>query len=82
MAGDNNCRYMRQLEENKIMCSDSSHKDIGYRHAMTNQQLQMYMHQQSISQANTATYLQIMQQNKPVNCSSYAVGNTLQTNCR
>ena len=81
MAGDSNCRYMRQLEENKIMCSDSSGKEIGYREAMTDQQLQMYMHQQSIDQANAAMYLQYMQQNTPVNCSSYAVGSTVQTNC-
>jgi hypothetical protein len=82
MAGDDSCRYMRQLEANKVMCSDSSHKDIGYRLAMTNQQLQMYMHQQSINQANAAMYLQYMQQNKPVNCSSYVVGDTVQTYCQ
>lgn len=86
LAGDSNCRYMRQLDVNKIMCSDSSHKDIGYREAMTDQQLQMFMHQQSMDQANTAMYLQYIQQNKPVNlqtnCTSNVIGGTVFTNCR
>jgi len=90
LAGDSNCRFMRQLEANRIMCQDASRKDVGYRDAMTDQQLQMYMHQQSMDQANSAMYLQYMQQNmqqnQPVNlktnCTSNVIGGTVYTNCR
>ncbi len=82
MAGDDNCRYMRQLDNNRIMCQDSSHKDVGYREAMTDQQLQMYMHQQSIDQANSAMILNSLQQSQPVNCTSNAIGSQVYTNCR
>lgn len=54
MAGDDNCKFMRQIEPDKVMCQNSSHRDTGYRIAMTDQQLQMYMHQQSLDQANAA----------------------------
>ena len=86
LAGDSNCRYMRQLEANRIMCQDASRKDIGYRDAMTDQQLQMYMHQQSMDQAAAGMYLQSIQQNQPVNlktnCTSNVIGGTVFTNCR
>jgi hypothetical protein len=90
LAGDSNCRFMRQLEANRIMCQDASRKDVGYRDAMTDQQLQMYMHQQSMDQANSAMYLQYMQQNmqqnEPVNlktnCTSNVINGTVYTNCR
>ena len=58
MAGDDNCRFFRQLDADRIMCFNSSSKEIGYRAAMTDQQLQMYMHEQSIGQADDAMLLQ------------------------
>lgn len=81
MAGDENCIYMRQLDENRIMCQNAARQNVGYRNAMTDQQLQMYMHQQSISQANNAMMLQYLQSTKPVNCTSSAIGNQVYTNC-
>jgi len=64
MAGDENCRYMRPLDENRIICSNSSHIDTGHRAAMTDQQLQMYMHQESMDQANSAMILQSTKQGR------------------
>ena len=60
MAGDDNCRYMRQIATDRIMCSNANHVDIGYRDAMTDQQLQMYMNQQQVNATLLAPQL-----NKP-----------------
>lgn len=81
MAGDSDCVSMKQLDDNKIVCYDHSKKETGYRAAMTDQQLQMYMHQQSMAQANSAMILNSAQQNKRVNCTSNRIGNQVYTNC-
>jgi len=51
LAGDKNCARYRELSSNSIMCLDKHGKEIGYRNAMTNQDLQMYMQQQQLAAA-------------------------------
>jgi len=68
MAGDSNCRKYRVLTSSRIMCKDSNGKDMGYRDAMTNQQLQMYMHKESMDQQEQARQAQQVQNNRRVNC--------------
>lgn len=42
MGGDSNCSKYRMLSESRIMCINRGGEDMGYRDAMTSQQLQMY----------------------------------------
>ena len=48
MAGDSNCTRWNWLSSTRIMCSDSDGNQTGYRDAMTNQQLEMYRHNQTM----------------------------------
>ncbi|MGB5964490.1 MAG: hypothetical protein WBG65_03040 [Sulfurimonadaceae bacterium] len=54
MAGDDNCRKYRVLSSTRIMCQDANGKDMGYRDAMTNQQISMYQHNRQIAQQEAA----------------------------
>ena len=53
MAGDSSCKRVRALSSNRVMCMDGDGNDTGYRNAMTDQQLQMYRHNQSMQQQQT-----------------------------
>ena len=50
MAGDSSCQQARQYTEDKIMCIDGNGKETGWREAMTDQQLQMWQHNQQMEQ--------------------------------
>lgn len=54
MAGDSNCVRYRQLTNSRIMCIDENGREVGYRDAMTDQELQMYMHNRTIEQQKSA----------------------------
>lgn len=47
MGGDSNCRRYRVISDDRIMCMNSDGQDVGYRNAMTNQELQMWQFNQS-----------------------------------
>ena len=68
MACDANCRYIRQIATDRIMCMNAKHVDIGYRDAMTDQQLQMYMNQQQVNATLIAPQLNKPQSKKPTTC--------------
>lgn len=64
MAGDKSCSNYRILSDSRIMCINKKGEETGYRDAMSNQQLQMYMYQQQQEQ-------QLIQQNRPTNTNCY-----------
>lgn len=47
MTGDSNCRSFRQISSDRIMCYDSDEKQIGWRQAMSDKELQMHMYQKA-----------------------------------
>lgn len=59
-AGDSDCRSANQRTDTSITCYNSDGEETGYRNAMTDQQLQMYRHNQQMSQqqsiANQKSY--------------------------
>ena len=59
-TGDSDCKLSRQRTDTSITCYNSDDKETGYRNAMTDQQLQMYRHNQQMSQrqsiANQESY--------------------------
>lgn len=68
MAGDANCRYIRQIATDRIMCMNKKHVDIGYRDAMTDQQLQVYMSQQQVNATLLAPQLNRTQPKTTTTC--------------
>lgn len=42
MGGDSNCRRYRVISDDKIMCMNIDGQDMGYRNAMSDQELEMY----------------------------------------
>ncbi|WP_413479704.1 hypothetical protein [Vibrio hibernica] len=69
MAGDSSCQRVRQYTEDKIMCIDGDGKETGWRQAMTDQQLQMWQHnQQQNSTTNTNCYRTY---DGGMNCTTY-----------
>lgn len=49
MGGDSKCKRYRVISNSRIMCQDSKGRDMGWRDAMTNQQISMWQHNQSQS---------------------------------
>lgn len=45
LAGDSDCVRYRQLSDSRIMCINKKGEEVGYRDAMTDQQLQVYMYE-------------------------------------
>lgn len=45
MGGDPNCARYRIISSDRIMCANKNDEETGYRDAMTDQQLQIYMHE-------------------------------------
>ena len=54
MAGDSSCSQIRQYTEDKIMCINSDGEESGWRPALTDQQLQMWRHNQTMSQQQSS----------------------------
>jgi hypothetical protein len=81
MAGDLDCQSMTQLDDSRVVCYDSSKNVTGYRNAMTDQQLQMYMHQQSMSQAYSANFANSFNRSYGRSCVSNVIGKQVYTNC-
>lgn len=50
MAGDSKCRDGRFESDDTIRCYTSDGEYTGIRHAMTDQQFQMYMHKENMEQ--------------------------------
>jgi hypothetical protein len=72
MAGDKNCARMKKLSDTRIMCENTDGKETGYRDAMTDQQLQMWRHNQQIQQQNQPTYTNCYKTyGGGVNCTTY-----------
>lgn len=73
MAGDDNCRKIRSISDTRIMCANKDGQEMGYRDAMTDQQISMYQsdrqyeqqeyQQLNQSMQNTNRNLQMQQQN-------------------
>lgn len=51
MAGDDNCVRYRQLSDSRIMCINGDGQETGYRNAMSDQEMQYYMHKDAQNQA-------------------------------
>jgi len=64
MTGDSNCRLSRERTDTSINCYNSDDELMGYRNAMTDQQLQMYRHNKQMEQME-------QQQNKTTNTNCY-----------
>lgn len=62
MAGDPSCVQMRALSSTRIMCVDKNGNEMGYRDAMTPDQLQMYQMQQAYNQQQMQILSQQLQQ--------------------
>jgi len=77
MTGDSNCIKGNVVNSNTIKCYTSDGKMTGYRAAMTDQQVQMYMHNENMANRTTSAVLSNSsnQSNKrPMYCSQGQVG--------
>ncbi|MFQ6238265.1 hypothetical protein [Sinorhizobium meliloti] len=54
MAGDANCKTMRQYGPDRIMCTDAKGQNTGWRPAMTDQELFVYQSNQMIEAQRSA----------------------------
>ncbi|CAD0184480.1 hypothetical protein RUESEDTHA_01362 [Ruegeria sp. THAF57] len=54
MAGDNACARVTQVAKGRVMCTNTAGQNTGYRDAMSDQQLQMYRHNQLMAQQRRA----------------------------
>ena len=53
MMGDSDCARYTVLDSNRVMCYNSDGEEMGYRSAMSNQELQQWRFNKSQSNANT-----------------------------
>lgn len=63
MAGDKSCVKARALSDTRIMCADKDGQELGYRDAMTSDQMTMWMHQQTIAAMQSAATQQGIRDN-------------------
>jgi hypothetical protein len=56
MAGDSSCARANNADSNTINCYNSKGEFQGIRHAMTDQELQMYMHNQQMEAQSRQSY--------------------------
>lgn len=54
MAGDDNCVGYKQLTSTRIRCIDRNRQELGYRDAMSDQEISMYQHNRMIEQQESA----------------------------
>jgi len=71
LAGDSNCKRYRVLSESRIMCMNKKGEEVGYRDAMTDQQLQMYMYQQQQIQQFMPTTTNCYRTYTGMSCTTY-----------
>lgn len=62
MAGDKNCKQGKNVSETRIMCFDNKRRFTGYRDAMTEQDMQLYLAGRIQDQIASAQFNQSMQQ--------------------
>ncbi|MDP3279483.1 MAG: hypothetical protein Q8M57_00245 [Nitrosomonas sp.] len=76
MAGDESCVQIRALSDTRVMCADTNGKETGYREAMTDQQLQMYQHNQQMDAQALDNFTKSMRRNRPkyTNCTTFSGG--------
>ena len=70
MTGDSNCRSSTQRTSTTINCYDSDGELLGFRTAMTDQELDMYRHNQQMKQQQSNQIYNTNNQNKPVFCNT------------
>jgi peptidoglycan hydrolase CwlO-like protein len=61
MMGDSNCALYRAKNDSQVNCYTSSDEYVGYRNAMSNQEISMYQHNQGIKQQESAQLNQSLQ---------------------
>lgn len=82
LAGDSNCVRYRQLSESRIMCINKKGEEVGYRDAMTDQELQVYMYNQQQTHEAIKSFSESMRSMSPkytncyktysgMNCTTY-----------
>jgi len=52
MMGDSDCKRYKVLDSNRVTCYNSDGENMGYRNAMSNQELQQYRFNKAQSNAN------------------------------
>lgn len=70
MTGDSQCYYYRQVAVNAIACYDSKKRFTHNRYAMSDQQLFMYQHEESLRQARDQQILSNTAIRRPVQCTN------------
>ena len=55
MTGDSSCRFSRPRTDTSINCYNSDDEPTGYRNAMTDQELSMYQHRQTMNAMQAQT---------------------------
>ena len=53
MLEDSNCRSFKSMKNDRVMCYDAHGKPTGWRKALSNQELQMYMHEENMEKLNS-----------------------------
>ena len=67
LTGDANCKHVKAVTNNTIICFNSNHKWTGTRYAMTPQDIQMYQYERSrVDAMNRAAMQNTIQ--RPVQC--------------
>jgi hypothetical protein len=61
MMGDSNCARYRQISDRRIMCYTKDDEQVGYRDAMTDQDISMYQFNQQRAQQESAEFNQALQ---------------------
>lgn len=78
MMGDKSCRRYRPISSRRIMCHTKDGTKTGYRDAMTDQQFQMYMHNQEMANRTSSAVISSggsnQQKSRPAYCSQGQVG--------
>lgn len=63
MAGDDSCVLVSALSDTRVMCHDKDGNEMGYRDAMTTEQLTMWNHQQAMAAQQLAATQQSIREN-------------------
>lgn len=60
MMGDESCQFVRPLSETRVMCMDEDKNEMGYRDALTYEQLSMYQAQVELSRVQMESLSQTL----------------------
>ncbi len=76
MMGDSSCARYTVLDSNRVMCYNSDGEKMGYRSAMSDQELQQWRFNQSQSNSNTQNTLNRINYNnqQQMNRNTYLYG--------